>query len=249
MEEPFFRFEKFLNFPELIHGMSLRSYGDMKFGNRKDQEVISNRRAFFRDLGVEESHVVIPRQVHGSNIVIIGKNEQGRGVLEESTAIVETDALISREKRIFLMVEVADCLPVFVYDPVLKIVGLIHAGWRGIISGIVSKVVFEFKKMGSDPENLVCGIGPGICQKHFIVKSGVLEKFRDLYPKEILFINKDGYVDLKKIIVRELENQGVPDSNIEVSKYCTACDNGIYSSYRKEGSGVMEMAAVIGVKE
>lgn len=228
--------------------MSLRSYGDMKFGNLKDQEVTSNRRAFFQDLGVEESQVVIPQQIHGSRVAIVGSYQRGRGVLEESSAIAMTDALISREKQAFLMVEVADCLPILLYDPVSKIVGAVHAGWRGIIEGIVAKTVQEFKNLGSDPENLICGVGPGLCQKHFIVKSDVLEKFKDLYPSEILFINKDGYVDLKKIVVKELEREGVFGANIEISKFCTVCDNGIYSSFRKEGAGVLEMAAVIGMK-
>jgi len=229
--------------------MSLRSYGDMKFGNLKDSEVQSNRRAFFQDLGVEASQVVIPQQIHGSRIVVVGKNERGRGVLEESAAIAVTDALISKETQVFLMVEVADCLPVLLYDPVSKTVGAVHAGWRGIIEGIVAKTVQEFKNLGSDPENLICGVGPGLCQRHFIVKSEVLEKFKDLYPAEILFINKDGYVDLKKIARKELEKEGVPASNIEISKFCTACDNGIYSSFRKEGAGVLEMAAIIGMRE
>lgn len=228
--------------------MSLRSYGDMKFGNLKDQEVISNRRAFFQDLGVEEAEIVVANQIHGSRIAIVGKNERGRGVLEERTAIVGTDALITLEKSVFLMVEVADCLPVSIYDPVLRIAGVVHAGWRGIIDQIIPKVIQKFRDCGSEPENLIAGIGPGICQRHFIVKSEVLGKFKDLYPKEILFINKDGYVDLKKIATKELENQGVPKSNIEVSKYCTACDNGIYSSFRREGEGVSEMVAIIGMR-
>jgi len=249
MEEPFFRFEKFSNFPEIIHGMSLRSYGDMKFGNRPTEEIITNRRAFFRDLGVAETDVICCQQDHGSRVVTVGKNERGKGVLECGTAIGKTDALISVDKDVFLMVEVADCLPVLVYDPVLKIVAAVHAGWRGIIDQIIPEVINQFRKYGSDLDNLIVGIGPSICQKHFIAKSSVLEKFKDLYPQAILLINKDGYVDLRKATFSDLKNQGVHPSNIEISNNCTICDNGTYSSYRKEGESVLKMAAVIGMRD
>ena len=64
-----------------------------------------------------------------------------------------------------------------------------------------------------------------------------------------MLINKDGYVDLKKAAAIDLERNGVISSNIEISKFCTVCDNGTYSSFRKEGSGVLEMAAVVGMKK
>lgn len=241
MEEPFFRFSKLSIFPELIHGISNRNYSDMKFGNRPNQEVINNRRAFFQDLGVEESKVLVPEQIHGSRIAVVGSNKTGQ--------IPGTDGLITMEKDIFLMVMVADCLPVLMYDPVLRIVAAVHAGWRGISDQIIPETLKKFKELNSEMENIIAGIGPGICQKHFIVRSGVLESFRDYYPKATLLINKDGYVDLKKAAAIDLERNGVIPGNIEISKYCTVCDNGTYSSFRKEGEGVLEMAALIGMRK
>lgn len=241
MEEPFFRFSKLSIFPELIHGISNRNYSDMKFGNLSNNEVINNRRAFFQDLGVEESRVITPEQVHGSQVLVVGSNKIGQ--------TPAADGLITMEKDLYLMVMVADCLPVLMYDPVLRIVSAVHAGWRGIGDQIIPETLSKFKDLGSEMENLIVGIGPGICQKHFIVRSGVLEKFRDYYPKATLLINKDGYVDLKKAALIDLERNGVIASNIEISRYCTVCDNGTYSSFRKEGDGVIEMAALVGMKK
>ena len=241
MEEPFFRFSKLSIFPELVHGISNRNYSDMKFGNLPDSEVVKNRRAFFQDLGVEESRVIIPKQIHGNQVEVVGINKKGQTPL--------ADGLITMEKDLYLMVMVADCLPVLMYDPVLRVTAAVHAGWRGIVSQIIPETLVKFKNLGSDMENIIVGIGPGICQKHFIVRSGVLEKFRDNYPKATLLINNDGYVDLKKAATIDFEKNGVILSNIEVSKLCTVCDNGIYSSYRKEGSGVIEMAALIGMRK
>jgi len=135
-----------------------------------------------------------------------------------------------------------------IYDPMQKIVGILHAGWRGIIKQIIIEAIEKLESLGSDPENLIVGIGPGICQKHFIVKNDVLGKFLDFYPSATLVRNNDGYVDLKKAVLIDLKKKGILLGNIEVSHSCPSCDNGIYGSFRKEGELAPAAAAVIGMR-
>lgn len=248
MEERFFKFAIFSKFPEIIQGISTRNFGDMRFGRLSAEEVIKNREHFLTVLNIASKDVVVARLAHSSKIATVGIQEKGRGVTDIQKAIPETDGLLTFEKGIFLMITVADCLPIFIYDPVLQSVGILHAGWRGIIDQIVKSAIEKFKTNGSDPANLICGLGPGICQKHFIVKKDVLGKFHTIYPKATLVRNHDGYVDLKRAVLLDLKNAGVSRENIEASHDCPVCQNGLYGSHRKEGKGAPAQAAVIGIK-
>lgn len=248
MEERFFKFSVLSKFPELIQGVSTRNYGDMRFGKLKNEEVTKNRQQFFQSLGIEMKDVVVPKLTHDVKIINVGQEERGRGAKSLKAAIPQTDGLITSEKGIFLMVTIADCLAVFIYDPVLNIVGILHAGWRGIVGQIVPLAISKFRNLGSEPTHLIVGVSPGICQKHFVVKNDVLKEFKDLYPKATFVRNHDGYVDLKKAVLSDLRNAGVLQDNIEISNDCPSCSAGIYGSFRKEGPGVPASAAVIGMK-
>lgn len=243
MEERFLRFKNFGSFPELIHGISNRSYGQMKFGlNQSDDEVVKNRQQFFIELEISADKIVEANQPHSNQVAIVSKLDHGK-------SIGGADGLITADKDVYLMIKTADCIPVLIYDPAIRKVAVIHASWRAIIDQIIPEVIYKMQNSGSDPENLVVGIGPGICQKHFIVQNSVLKLFLENYPSATLVRNKDGYVDLKKAVLSDLKKAKVHPSNIEIAHFCTVCDNGIYPSFRKEGKGALEIASVIGMKE
>ena len=248
MEERFFKFSILSKFP-VISGVSTRHYGDMRFGRLPDEEIIKNRQHFFQSLGVRIDDVVVAQLAHGTKIVTVGRAERGRGVRDPNTAIGQTDGLLTNQKGIYLMVTVADCLPIMVYDPVTDTVGLFHAGWRGIINQITTEIMEKFKNLGSEVTNLIVAIGPGICQKHFVVKDEILDQFKELYPKATFVRNQHGYVDLKKAVSSDFKKFGISKNNFEVSGDCPSCQNGIYGSFRKEGPGVPASAAVIGMRK
>lgn len=249
MEDHFLRFSIFTKYPNLINGISNRSYQDMCFGRLPDSEIIKNREYFFKDLKIEKRDVIVANLCHGNRIVAVSENEKGSGAEAYETGILDCDGLITREKGVYLMVTAADCLPVMFFDPINEIVAIVHAGWRGVISQIISAATDKFLNFGSDTSSLIVGVGPGICQKHFIVKKDVLEKFHDYYPSATLVRNHDGYVDLKKAVLIDLLNRGINRDNIEISENCTVCQNGIYGSYRKEGKLAPKAAAIIGIKK
>lgn len=248
MEERFFKFSSLSKYSELVHGISTRSYGDMKFSGENISSVVQNRNHFFKDLNIEKKDVIVANLVHGSKLTMVGKSESGRGVEDPETAIKESDGLIAQDKNVFLMITVFDCLPIMIYDPIKQNVGIIHAGWRGISNHIIHHGIAKFMNFGSDPENLIVGIGPGICQRHFVVKDDVLSLFQELYPKATFLRNHDGYVDLKKAVLDDFLRDHVAKENIEVSNDCTMCLNGTYGSFRKEGSAAPASSAIIGVK-
>ena len=147
MDNDYIKFSNLNEFPEVVQGVSTRSFGSMKM-LVSDPKVIKNRENFARELGIDLRSVVAAENVHGAKIAVVTKDDIGRGALNYQESIQGVDGLITRDPGVNLMITVADCLPVVCYDPILKIVGIAHAGWRGILAGVGSSLINEFKNMG-----------------------------------------------------------------------------------------------------
>ena len=145
--EKFFKFSIFSKFDEIIQGVSQRQYGDMRFGTIDDSMVTKNREHFLGDLGIDIHEVVVAGVTHGTKIQEVSRDDKGRGALSKSSAISATDGLLTFQQDVFLMVTVADCLPILIYEPVVKLVGILHAGWRGTLSGISQKMIKKIKSL------------------------------------------------------------------------------------------------------
>jgi copper oxidase (laccase) domain-containing protein len=103
------------------------------------------------------------------------------------------------------------------------------------------------KSMGCSPEDLIVGIGPGIQLCHFEIQTDILENFSN-YQESIVNRNNHIFVDLPKIIMRQLDEAGVPEKNIESSGVCTFCQKDQYFSYRRDKPKEVEaMIAYIGI--
>ena len=106
-------------------------------------------------------------QVHGSNIRVL--DSKGTRLLENNI-VPQTDGLITNQENVFLMIKTADCFPVLFFDPKNKAVGAVHVGWRGAIEKIFLNTLLKMiDQFGSNPKDIVVGIGPGIkacCFKH-----------------------------------------------------------------------------------
>jgi len=155
--------------------------------------------------------------VHGNTAKIVSGQEAGK-------IVEKTDGLITADKNLFLTITVADCLPIFIYDPEKEIIGLVHGGWKNLAKNILASVVEKMaENFGSLAKDILVGVGPGISQCHFEVKKDLLEEFKS-YLKDTL-LNKEGrlFLDLKKIAKIQLINLGVKEKNIETSPECTFC--------------------------
>ena len=250
MKPIFYTFTNLSHFPELVHGISTREYQNMKFtGNQDPASVISNRENYCRDLGINLNSIIVPEIVHSSQIAVVGQADKGKGSVDWRNTIKNADGLISRDYGVNLMITSADCVPILVYDPINKTVAAIHAGWRGIADGIVRQTVENFKSLGAWSDSLIVGIGPSICQKHFIVKNEVLRIFAGKYPKAVFVRNHDGYVDLKKCVADDFISNGVTANNIEIAGECTACNHYYFSSYRLEKEKTIFHGSIIGLRD
>lgn len=229
----------------IIHGISTRKPDEPPFHNNLSKHVgdnpdtiSQNRSRFFSSLGIDESMLVHANQVHGNNVQIV--NKQG--------LYPQTDAFITNTKGLFLVISVADCMPVMIYDPVNEAIANIHSGWRGTQKNITGKAVeLMSENFNSDPADMIVFMGPAISQRNFEVDKDVA----DLFPPEYV-IPKPGIiekylVDTGKMVYSSLLAAGVNKVNIECSEVCTY-ENENMHSYRRDKSGSGRMFAVIGIR-
>ena len=231
-------FKVFSSFPELQYGLSEKSDGSMRFVDnpKKDAVVGDNRRRFYEKYGINESKVFTPRFVHSGRAELVGKDNLNDRI--------EADGFLNAVPGIVLTITVADCFPLYFYDPVKRVVSLAHAGWRGVVKNIVGNTIQRFKEaFGSNPNDILLAIGPGIQKCHFTVKSDVIDSFRDFphFQKYERFVagGADLYnVGLEGIIKEQAKNVGV--NKIESLSECTYCLSDRYFSYRRDKSDPLE---------
>lgn len=215
----------------VIYGLSEKKDGPMNF------RFPENRQEFLAKNNLA-GQLVLPRLQHGKEIIWINK--------ENSGGDFQADALITKEKGILLGVTVADCFPVYFFDPVVGAIGIAHCGWRGIVAGIVPNVINSFQEnFGSKPENILLAIGPGLRFCHFVVQDDVIGQFTgyELFREK----RENGYqIDLEKIIHWQAMKAGV--RIVETAGLCTF-ENDNYFSYRRDKKEPLEsMLAYIGLR-
>lgn len=268
----------FKQFPEVLAVMSEKGDGSMKIFSEQSQdneENRKNRERFFAKQGIEADRVVSAEIVHGVNVEIISSinskinlknnvtNKQRSWFIGNSgddndngdddgnnrgKVISDTDALVTKEKDIFLSVTIADCLPIFFYDSSEKVVGIAHAGWRGLINGVIDKTLETLKSCGAQTENIFAAFGSSIQKCHFEIRPDILPQFAD-YEKYISERDGKTFVDLQGIAKEQLQNAGIPETNIETSALCTFCDSEKFFSYRRDKPAkIQAMVAAIGMR-
>lgn len=233
---------------EIIHGISTKQGGTAPYYNNLSRHVgddiknvISNRSRFFGLLGADEKNLVHANQIHSGNVTIA----------EKPGLYPETDALITSEKNLFLIISIADCIPVMVYDSVKQVIANIHSGWRGtqklIAVNTINKMITGF---GCKTENMAAFIGPGIGKEKFEVGREVAELFDKKYVlnHKTESMGANPCIDLKRVVKDQLLSCGLKEENIESSGYCTYTQKDMFHSYRRDGDKSGRMFAVIGIK-
>jgi YfiH family protein len=153
---------------------------------------------------------------------------------EDEKMIEGADALVSNVSKQLLIIRTADCAPILMYDPDKKIVAAIHAGRKSITWGIIKQVIESFKILGSNPENILVGIGPHIRTKNYEIKEDVVEQIGDSAYKEFVRYQDDKtYFDLTEAVFSDLVEEGVLLHNIEDCGIDTYEEYEKYFSHRK----------------
>lgn len=199
--------------------------------------VYANRRRVYGLYGRDTDTVVHAHLVHGADVARVTQANNG-------TWVEHVDGLITNQPGTVLSMNFADCAPIFLYDPRRHAIGLGHAGWRGTMVDLPGAMVRAMTaQFGSDPADLVAGIGPCIGPCCYEVGEEVIAAveatfmepdtlFRPLTGDDRLTAAGHRFFDMPQANQRNLANAGV--RNIETSGLCTACRTDLFFSHRAE---------------
>jgi YfiH family protein len=246
----YYQFEQLAGFREINHGVFLRTPGFSKapfnqlntsFSVGDDaSRVESNRNLVAQCL--EAPELVFARQVHSRRVLVIDERPR-RNRPPEHAALLEGDAMVTNQPGRYLVVQVADCQPILMYNPRCRVVACVHAGWRGSVANIIGRTLKAMGlRFGCLAKDTYAGVGPslGPCCAEFI-------NYRQEIPQSLWNYRCDStHFDFWAMSRDQLVAGGVPENQIQLSGCCTKCNTERFFSYRGEKT-TGRFPAVIGL--
>lgn len=229
-------------FSSRLGGVSKEHLGTMNLSYTRGDEqenVDENYRRIARVLGCQADDIVCSDQTHTTNVRKVTTKDKGKGVIT-SRDYSDIDGLITNEPGVVLATFYADCVPLFIVDPVHRAIGLSHSGWRGTVNRMGAVTLQEMEReYGTRPEDVQVAIGPSICQACYEVSRDVAEAFREAFPlqgenKKLLYQKNGEKFQLNLWYANEcvFREAGVPKEQIEVTDICTCCNPDVLFSHR-----------------
>lgn len=220
----------------------------------KKENVDENFRRIAALLGCQIGDFVFTHQTHTINVRVVGKKDAGKGIVTPLD-YSDVDGLVTAEEGLVLSTFYADCVPLFFVDPVERVIGLSHSGWRGTVGRMGAATIACMREnFGCKPENIRAAIGPSICQECYEVSADVAEAFRKEFAgrgAEILQ-PKDGekyLLNLWKANEIVLGEAGILPEHLEVTNLCTCCNSGYLFSHRATGGKRGNLGAFLKLKK
>ena len=180
----------------------------------------------------KKNKLIMPRQVHGDKVLLVS----------ELFDDLECDAIIYKSSLDLVgAINVADCVPICMYDYISGYIALVHSGWRGTLKKIVVKTLKEMLRLGSSRKSIKVFIGPSIRGCCYEVESFFASKF---HSSSVTKKTNKFYVDITSNILHDLKRELIPRSNILIDESCTYEDSKLHS-YRRDlrNSGRMSLVA------
>ncbi|WP_175438409.1 peptidoglycan editing factor PgeF [Fusibacter sp. 3D3] len=231
-------------------GMNTNFYNETQFETAcKDVKIA------IEDLGLTGKIIIATRQTHSNHILKIDENtdfESLEQIEVKGTALSEyklysspdTDALMTQRKDVILMTFYADCVPLYIYDPINEAIAIIHSGWRGTSNKIADDVIKEMKyHYQSEAKNFLAGIGQSAGKCCYEVDEPVKILFKAYFSEREMmhFFESKGsgkyFIDLKKANELIFLENGLQSDRIEINPACTICESDLYHSHRKANGG------------
>ena len=250
-EVPFLYFKRLAEHSGIKHGCSTRVGGvstgcfstmNLGFGRGDaDENVLENYDRICSAMGFTKEQVVLSAQVHETVVRRATKEDCGKGIIKPRD-YTTVDAQVTNEPGVALTVFMADCVPLFFYDPVKKAIGTAHAGWRGTIGRIAEKTVQAMEQeFCSRPSDIEAYIGVSICGACYTVGGEVAEIFMKEFPSAITQTEEQKrdrtcQLDLWQVNRMILEQAGVKPENIVIGGVCTKCHSDVLYSHRVQGN-------------
>jgi YfiH family protein len=216
------------------------------------ENVLENLDRVCSAIEVDSNKLVFSQQVHGDTIWVVTEADIGKGITAKSD-IKGVDALITNVIGVPMITFYADCVPVFILDPVKKAVGLAHSGWKGTTLKIAVKTIQKMSEVyGTNPKDCLIGIGPSIEMKCFEIKEDAATLFKQSFDNWEAFMkksNEEHYTaDLWLAIKLMLMSIGVQEQNITISGLCTCCKDDLFFSHRRDKGSTGSLSSIIEIR-
>jgi len=213
------------------NGVSKGYYESLNCGlgsDDKKENVSKNLELVAKKITCNKESLITLNQQHTNQVIHFDSNKSVKNKLTG-------DAIVSEVKNIGIGILTADCAPIFFYDRKKKIIGCAHAGWKGVLKGVIKNTVKKFNELNSNNNDLIAVIGPCINKENYRVKTDLFKKFIDQDKKNEIFFEKIGsenYVfDLRGYINKEILNLNI--KNIENIEKDTFSEKDFFYSYRR----------------
>ena len=228
---------------------------NLSFTRGDEQAAVEeNFRRVAEAMNAEYGNFVFSDQTHTANVRKITGADAGNG-LNRPKNFFDTDGLITNVPGLVLSTFYADCVPLYFADPVHRAIGLSHSGWRGT-AGRIGQVTIEalHREYGTDPKDLICAIGPSICQTCYEISEDVAMEFEKEFSghiPEILHRKENGKYQLDLWRTNEiiLEEAGVKKEHVAVTNICTCCNSRHLFSHRASHGKRGNLGAFLMIRE
>lgn len=228
---------------------------NLSFSRGDEREAVEeNFRRVSQVLGMKYEDFVFTDQTHTTNVRRVGRDDAGKGLTRERD-YADIDGLITNEPGLVLAAFYADCVPLYFVDTKNRAIGLSHSGWRGTV-GRMGGATLEamHREFGTDPENVICAIGPSICQDCYEISQDVAEEFIREFPthrQEILVDKGNGkyQLDLWRANEIVLLEAGIRREHMSVTDVCTCCNPELLFSHRASQGRRGNLGAFLSLKQ
>lgn len=213
----------------LLIGVSDLSDGNIDVRFSDAAVVKKNRQALYSKLGLQANQIIEAEQIHFHRLLTIDRNNSK---MWRGHCVTGVDGFLTHDSSIALMIRVADCLPLVLYDPEHHVVALVHAGWRGLTNAIHRQAVTNLMTTyQSQPKKLKAWIGPAIgrcCYTHSSIPEALQEPAWKAFRRRR---RGQWSINLLAYLQTELKSLGVLKKNTLVSSRCTSCDSQLFSHF------------------
>ena len=213
---------------------------------KSEENVRENYRRMGRTIGFDPESLVLSYQTHTANVRRVTQNDRGKGFRRERD-YRDVDGLMTDVPGLTLTIFSADCVPLFLADPVHRVIAASHSGWRGTVLDIGGETVRAMQReYRTRPEDIIACIGPSICMDCYEVSEDVINRFREVYRPKLwpkLFCEKKTggtekkfQLNLQEACRQNFLRAGVHGENISMPDLCTRCCSDFLYSHRAAGS-------------
>ncbi|MDO9028256.1 MAG: peptidoglycan editing factor PgeF [Candidatus Roizmanbacteria bacterium] len=218
-------FSSLINDERFFGGFGTRYLGD---GRR-----IDNIFNFFNNNGISYKKIVIPEQIHSTNVAFFYSTS-----VDNLEKIPETDGVVTKEVNSILTVITADCSPIMFVEKQQGIIGVSHQGWRGSVKRLGQKMIKKIIEMGGKKEDILVAIGPSIGECCYNIDDDRYYQFVEEFDgySEKIFHRRQGklHLNLSLLNYLQLKEIGIPEKNIDHFPFCTRCDKKRFFSFRRD---------------